>query len=162
MSRWLRGVAPAAVAGLVAVLAGCSAPPPPPTVVALSLAASDDVNPTASGAAAPVVVRIYQLASPSSFGNAEFFQLFNQDQQTLGTDLVKREDVVLAPGQSKQVTLQPTDQVKAIGLFAGYRDYAAVAWRTVMDVTPHKTTNVAVTVGKAGIVAKPAGGKAGS
>src|ERR1700751_670969 len=78
---------------------------------------------TADGAGAPVVVRIYQLASPSAFGNAEFFQLFNQDQATLSADLVKRDDIVLAPGQSKQVTLQPTDQVKAIGLLAAYRAY---------------------------------------
>ena len=163
MSRWLRGVVLAALAVQTAALAGCGGPPPPPpTVITLSLSATNDVNPTEAGAGAPVVVRIYQLASPSAFGNAEFFQLFNQDQATLSADLVKRDDIVLAPGQSKQVTLQPTDQVKAIGLLAAYRAYASATWRTVVDVTPHKTTQVTVTVGRTGIVVKQAAAKGGS
>ena len=75
---------------------------------------------------------------------------------------MKRDDIVVAPGQSKQVTLQPTDQVKAIGLLAAYRAYASATWRTVVDVTPHKTTQVTVTVGRTGIVVKQAAAKGGS
>ena len=79
--------------------AGCSAPPPPPpTQVNLTLSATADVNPTTSGQAAPVVVRVYQLASTSGFEGAEFFPLFNQDQSVLKTDLVKKDEFLLSPG----------------------------------------------------------------
>ena len=111
MGRWLRGLV---AFGLAAILAGCAAPPPPPppTVVKLTLTASADVNPDPTGAAAPVVVRVYQLGSTSGFDAAEFFQIFNQDQATLKTDLIKRDDFLLAPGQTKTATLPPTDQVQ--------------------------------------------------
>lgn len=146
------------------VLAGCSAPPPPPTQVDLTLSAATDVNPTASGQAAPVVVRVYQLASTSGFDGAEFFPLFNQDQAVLKTDLVKKDEFLLSPGQKKTTTLMPNDQVTALGIFAAYRDFQNAKWRATVPVPAHKTTTVTVTIGHDGVVAKaePAAPKAGS
>ncbi|MBS0315776.1 MAG: type VI secretion system lipoprotein TssJ [Proteobacteria bacterium] len=147
---------------LTAALAGCSPPPPPPppTVVNLTLTATPDANPSETGQGAPVAIRVYQLASTSAFSGAEFFQLFNQDQATLGADLVKRDDLIVAPGATKTLSLTPLDTVKAIGVYAAYRDYAGATWRAMTPVVPHKTTEVTVTAGRAGItlVAKPASG----
>ena len=148
-------------AGLLAALAGCAAPPPPlpPTAVAVSLTASADVNAAAGGPGAPVQIRIYQLGSTSSFGNAEFFQLFNQDQATLGPDLIKRDDIILAPGQTTSTTLSPTDPVKAIGVFAAYRNFQQATWRATAPVVAHQTTTLSVAAGHDGITvtASPAG-----
>jgi type VI secretion system protein VasD len=158
MSRSLRGLL---ALGLLAALVGCAAPPPPPpppTTVVLTLTATATANPDPAGQGAPVVIRVYQLASSAAFGNAEFFDLYNQDAATLKTDLVKRDDVVLAPGQSKTVTLTPTDQVKSIGVFAGYRDYSHATWRAAADVPPHKSTKLTVTAGKTGIAIAPTAG----
>jgi type VI secretion system protein VasD len=160
MARWL-GVALGV--SLTAALAACAPPPPPPTVVALTLTATTDVNPTPSGQAAPVVLRVYQLASTAGFNSAQFFDLFNQDQATLKTDLIKRDDVTLAPGQTRTLTLTPSDQVTSIGVFAGYRDYQNARWRVSFDVTPHKTGKVTVTAGRAGLaVNPPPAGQSGS
>jgi type VI secretion system protein VasD len=132
-------------------------------VVELNLAASADVNPTPTGEAAPVVVRVYQLASTSGFEKAEFFQLFNQDEAVLKSDLVKKDEFLLSPGQKKSTTLSPTDQVKALGVLAAYRDFQKTKWRATTPVPPHKTTTVDVTVDKGGVTAKPkAPSKAGS
>lgn len=144
-----------------ALLAGCGAPPPPPpppTTIALTLAATPDANPTVAGQGAPVQLRVYQLASTSAFMGAEFFQILNQDQATLGADLLKRDDVIVAPGASQTMTLTPLDTVKAIGVFAAYRDYGPVVWRVTMPVAPHKTTTVTVTAGKAGLTLPPPSG----
>ncbi len=108
-------------------------------------------RPDESGQGAPVVVRIYQLGSTASFSNAEFFPLFNSDSEILKSDLLKRDDYILAPGQTKTTTLMPTDTVKALGVFAGYRDYHHATWRGSADVAPHKTTRVKVTAGASGI-----------
>jgi type VI secretion system protein VasD len=155
------GLGAALGVGLLATLDGCGAPPPPPppTVVMLKLTASQDVNADTAGQGAPVQIRVYQLGSASSFGNAEFFQLFNQDQTTLGADLVKRDDFTLAPGQSKTSTLSPTDQVKVLGVFGAYRDFQQVTWRATTEIPPHKTTTITVTAGHGGVtvVAAPAG-----
>jgi len=58
-------------------LVGCGGPPPPPppTVAALTMTAAADINPDAGGNAAPVTVRVYQLASTAAFEHAGFFQL---------------------------------------------------------------------------------------
>ncbi|HSU05904.1 MAG TPA: type VI secretion system lipoprotein TssJ [Acetobacteraceae bacterium] len=151
MTKWVHVVSALL---LLTGFAGCSAPPPPPTEVDLSLSASADVNPTASGEAAPIVVRVYQLASTSGFEGAEFFQLFNQDQAVLKTDLVKKDEFVLAPGQKKTTTLMPTDQVTALGILAAYRDFQHEKWRATVPVPAHKTTVVTATIGHDGVVAK--------
>jgi type VI secretion system protein VasD len=133
-------------------LAGCTPPPPPPTIVNLVLAASADVNPTASGVAAPLELRVYQLASESGFSNAGFFQLFNQDRATLGADLIKSDSFILAPGQTKTATLTPTDAVKSIGVFAAYRNYQQATWRGSVAATAHKTTGIDVVAGRDAVV----------
>ena len=152
----LRLGAPVGLA-LATLLAACSSapPPPPPTQVVLALAATPDVNPAPNGQGAPVVLRVYQLASTTAFKGAEFFDLFNQDQATLKTDLVKRDDVTLAPGQSKTLTLSPTDPTKAVGVFAAYRDYTKAVWRVSADIPAHKTTKLTVQAGSAGLTLGP-------
>ena len=143
----------------VIALTSCAAPPPPPppTVVKISLAAASDANPGPDGQGAPVTLRVYQLASSAGFGNAEFFPLYNADAATLGADLLKRDDVVLAPGQTRDLTLMPRDDVKFLGVFAGLRDYQGAQWRGAVDVAPHQTTLVTVTASRNGVslVAKP-------
>ena len=146
---------PFIILGVLTAVAACSAPPPPPTVVQLTLTATPDVNPSPSGQGAPLVVRVYQLGSTSAFTGAEFFPLFNQDQATLGTDLVKRDELTLVPGQTKTLTLTPTEPVKAIGVFAAYRDFRHATWRGSADVPPHQTTKVTVQAAGDGISVKP-------
>jgi type VI secretion system protein VasD len=146
--RWIV----AGLLGLAAVVSACGGPPPPPpTVVNLTLKTTPDANPTSSGEGAPLAIRVYQLASPANFNNAEFFALYNDDAGALKTDLVRREDFLLPPGQSKPDTITPTDQVKAIGVFAGYRDFQQATWRATADVPAHKTTTMTVVAGPDGI-----------
>jgi type VI secretion system protein VasD len=144
----------AVLVAIVFGLAGCSPPPPPPTVVNLSLAADQDVNPGPGGLGAPLQVRIYQLSSDAAFSGAEFFQLFSQDQATLKSDLVKQDQYILAPGQTKTATLNPMDNVTAIGIFAAYRNFQGAKWRAVVNVTPHQTTKVTVQAGAKGLTVK--------
>jgi type VI secretion system protein VasD len=135
-------------------LAGCGAPPPPPpppTVVNLTLKTLPGVNPGPDGQAAPVSVRVYQLETAAGFNNAEFFPLYNTDAAVLGQDLVKREEFVLAPATAKTETIMPKDQVKSLGVFAGFRAFQNLPWRGSADIPPNKTTNVTVTVGPAGV-----------
>ncbi len=160
--RLMRWIHRAAALALLAAAGGCSAPPPPPTVVDLTVSATADVNPTAAGQAAPIVVRVYQLASSTGFEQAEFFQLFNQDQAYLKTDLVKRDDFLLTPGQTKTATLSPTDPVKALGVLAAYRDFQHATWRATVPVPAHQTTKVTVTAGHDAVVVKAEAVKAGS
>lgn len=142
--------------GLLAAVVGLSAcssppPPPPPTVVSLSLTTAPDTNPNAAGQGAPVIIRVYQLSSAAGFEKAEFFRLLNQDTATLGSDVVKKDEFLLPPGSSKTVKLDPGPTVKAIGVFAAYRDFGHVNWRGVAEIPEHKTTDVSVKADAKGI-----------
>jgi len=157
------------VTGCAALLAACGGPPPPPpTIVNVNVQALAGVNPAPDGTAAPVTLRLYQLATAANFGNAEFFALYNQDATVLGQDLVQREDVVLAPGATKTETIKPKDQVKAFAVLAALRDFQHANWRGSVDVPANQTTDVTITVGPKGVAItaapakppppKPAGG----
>ncbi len=141
---------------VLAALAGCGGPPPPPppTVVNITMAAAATANPTPEGQGAPLALRIYQLGSQAGLNNAEFFPLYNSDATTLGPDLAKRDDFILAPGQTKTTTLTPRDDVKSIGVFAAYRDFQHATWRAAADIPAHQTTNITVSAGHDGITLK--------
>jgi type VI secretion system protein VasD len=158
MGRWHKHAAGMSLSTslMAAALAGCAGPPPPPppTVVNITLKADASVNPTPQGQGAPVSMRIYQLGSAVNFGSAEFFPLYKDDATILKTDLIKREDLTLAPGQTKTDKLTPDSPVKAIGFFAGYRDFQQADWRGSAEIPPHQTTNITVTAGRSGITVK--------
>ena len=144
---------------LLAAAACGGPPPPPPTLLNAAVTVAADANAGPEGTGAPVSLRIYQLVSPAGFEGAQFFPLFNGDAAVLKDDLVKRDDLLLAPGQSKALTLSPPDRAKAIGVFAAYRDYESVAWRAVAAIPANQTSTVTVTAGKAGLSIKIAPAK---
>ena len=144
--------------GLAAVallaLSNCAAPPPPPpppTVVKLQLQTTSDANGVAGAVGAPLVIRVYQLASGSAFQGAEFFPLYKADAATLGPDLIKKDEVLMAPSSTKAMTLTPPDAVHTLGVFAAYGSYAGAIWRVVGDIPAHQTTNVTVTADSVGL-----------
>jgi type VI secretion system protein VasD len=152
----------AATASALLLASGCSSPPPPPpppTVVNVQASATATANATPQGQGAPVIIRIYQLASKSSFEGAQFFPIFNQDSATLGPDLVKKDEFLLAPGASKSITLAPPDNVHAIGVFAAYRDFQNVTWRADADIATHQTTTITLTADRGGIKVQAASTK---
>ena len=128
----------------------------------MRISAAGDVNATPEGQGAPVVIRIYQLASKSAFEGAEFRRLYNADTTTLGGDLIKKDELLLIPGTSKSITLMPSEAVHALGVFAGYRDFQNATWRADSDLPAHQTTAVTVTAERdriklAAAPAKPGG-----
>ncbi len=121
--------------------------------VEVRLTAAAGANASASGQGAPVVVRIYQLGSTAAFDKAEFFRLLNADAATLGADLIAKDEVLVAPGATRQQSLVLTDKVRAIGLFAAFRDFPRKAWRLAVPVPAGSAATVPVAVTAAGLAA---------
>lgn len=131
-------------------LLGCAAdapvqpPPPPPTIVNLQIGTSADLNADSNGNGAPVMLRIYELREPSSFNTADFFALFNDEKATLAADLARKQELLLQPGESKALSLNPGDDVQAIGLFAAFRQLDTARWRAGVTVKAHQTQTIHV------------------
>ena len=124
------------------------APPPPP--VTLELTANADVNPDASGRPSPIVVRIFQLGGDTAFMAAEFLALYDEEQKTLGSDLIgKSQEFTVRPGETLPVPVQVAVEARFLGAMAGYRDYRHATWRLVVPA-PIKRSSV-LSVGRAGL-----------
>lgn len=122
------------------LLAGCSGkkPPEPPKPAKLELAivAAPDLNPDANGRASPLVVRIYALRSLTEFEKADFFALYEKDEQILAADLAKREELVLKPGQTITQPREYAPDVQFIAVMAAYRNVERSTWRASTRIAP--------------------------
>jgi type VI secretion system protein VasD len=139
--RWL-------LLGLVVgpLVSACGSKPPPPTIVQLTVKAAPNINPDAENRASPVVLRAYQLVATDGFDKADFFQLYDKDAATLGAGLADRQEIALAPGETKTVTLEFKPNAKFLGIIAAFRSIDRATWRADAPVPPNQTTSLTATV----------------
>jgi type VI secretion system protein VasD len=159
--RWI--LAAAVLLAAVGGLAACVAPQQPdPTVVRLTVTASPDVNPDPQGRPSPVTVHVYRLTSPTAFSQADFFQLVEQEQATLGPELLGSDQVVVTPGGSQTVMREFEPQGRFIGVVAAFRDIDAASWRAYAPVPQNQTTPMTATVDALSVTLSPGEPGAGS
>ena len=150
------GRRPFMVAALAPVLAlgSCApAPPPPipPTIAYVQINTTSDVNSSPGAPGAPIALRVYQLASPDAFSGAEFYPLYNADKAALGADLLKKDEMIMKPLDTKSMILTPSDQVKTLAVFGAYASFGTVIWRVAADIPAHQTTTFTLTASSAGL-----------
>ena len=132
----------AALAPAGAVLSGCGVvstlnrPTETPTAIppaVIEIMAERSLNPDVDGMPKPVLLRIYELRTPVSFERASFFDLLDKDENQLGGDLVRREEILIAPGERRIIERKGNPDVRVFGFFAGYRDLERSTWRASVD-----------------------------
>lgn len=133
-------------------LTGCGGP----AAIRADIVAGADVNPDARGRPSPVVVKVFELKSLAAFETADFFSLFEKDKETLGGELLARDELSLAPGGKQALTREVKPETRYLGVVAGYRDLERATWRAAVPVPPKKTTSIVVRLEsrKVSIVAK--------
>lgn len=121
------------------VLAGCAGPrasmPAPYTVV---ITAEEGLNPDRNGKPAPVQVKVYRLRGMSAFGSADFFTLYEKDDQILASELVSKETITLQPGEAKVLLGKASGDERLLGVFVAYRDLDKAVWRGVAPLPAPK------------------------
>ncbi len=139
-----------------ALLAACGTKPPPPpkpTLVNGSIKASAGLNPSVTGRASPLQVRVYELKAPAAFNAADFMALFQGDQAALGGDMVGREEMTLQPGESRPHNKTLSPETRFVGVVGFYRALERANWRTVVAIQPNQTQQLAINVGDLAISA---------
>ena len=92
-------------AGVVFFLVGCAGPQPSiPAPYTVLITADSALNPDRNGKPAPVQVKIFRLRSVNAFSGADFFSLYEKDEQILATDLLSKDVFTLQPGEAKTLT----------------------------------------------------------
>jgi type VI secretion system protein VasD len=132
---------------LAGLLAGCGGgsssvqapaetgpPAPVPTTLVLDIETSPQLNLNTDGTAAPLLVRIYELADSGRFANSGFFQLLDDDGAVLGTDLMGRDEIRFTPGETRIIPMDLGKKTTAVGIFAAYRSTDGQRWRDTIDI----------------------------
>ena len=126
----------------IALTGGCGSSPP---LVQGSIKAERTTNPDLSGRPSPIVVRVYELKSLAAFGSADFFSLFEKESETLGSDLVGREEYALGPAETRPYRRQLQPDTKFIGVVAAFRDLENSRWRQATPVLAKR--DITLTIG---------------
>ncbi len=144
----------AGVAVLALLLAGCrgSRPAPAdegPLPVRLSIAGTSDLNSAASenGAAQSVRVRVYELTEDASFRTVTLETFWRDEAAALAGELVGSQQVLLYPGATETVEIQPGPSTRFIGVAANFRLPDPQHWRQVYPVESLRGRTVHVVVG---------------
>ena len=127
------------------LLARCSSPPPP-AVLTLTLLGSADQNPDPSGHPTSVAVHLYQLTATAKFERADVFALTEHEQQTLGTDDLGSEELVLQPGETRTITRDLKPNAQFIGVAVLFRDIDRAQWRGMAPVAASGPSRHALTI----------------
>lgn len=154
----------AALATTLATLGACGGkppkpePPPAPKAPAqlrVDVAATSSANRGPSGQALPIVVRVYELKAQGAFSGADFFSLYDRESETLGAELIAREELTLAPGQSAQIRKPLNPETRYLGVLGAFRDIDRAVWRGLVPLTSGTDNDLEVGVDAAAIRIQP-------
>jgi type VI secretion system protein VasD len=128
-------------------VAGCGGPPAP-AVVELAVRASPDVNPNPAGTPVSVAVRLYSLMGRGRFMSADAYALMDRDKATLGDESAGSEEIVVRPGETRNMTLAPKPGVRYLGAAVLFREIDRAQWRAVAPIATIGLTRLALTISR--------------
>jgi len=131
IAAWLGAIA-------VWLISGCATTQQPelPVPVEISMAASESLNPTETGRASPVLLRIFELSASTFFQSADFFTLLGELGEAQHAEVVEIHEFTLMPGEIRVLRRRTDLATRFLGVAAGYRDLESSAWRALAVVPP--------------------------
>jgi type VI secretion system protein VasD len=133
--------------GAALMLAGCN---PGPGALTVSAQGTPGMNPGPDGSDRPLTLSILQLKGSAAFDGADFYAL-QDPASALGADLLKADQIVLAPGASASKVIGLEQGVSVIGVVAGYRDPAGKVFRAKTAAPAKGNAGIVVKVGPSGL-----------
>jgi type VI secretion system VasD/TssJ family lipoprotein len=109
----------------------------------LEIRAEAKLNTDRAQAPAPLALRIYQLRDGEAFKRASFDNLYDQDEPTLGAALVRREELHLRPGETRNLEVLLGEDARFVGVLAAFRELAGSQWRTLLPIPAEASLPIA-------------------
>lgn len=129
----------------IGTFGACATAPP---LLQGTIKAAASTNPDARGRPSPIVLRVYELRALGAFNNADFFSLFDKETETLGAELVGREEYTVEPSETKPYQRQLQPDTKFIGVAAAFRDLENSRWRQTAAVPASREVTLTVGIDK--------------
>ncbi|OEE66107.1 type VI secretion system-associated lipoprotein [Enterovibrio norvegicus FF-33] len=90
----------------------------------IDIRAESNINPNVDNLPSPVEIRIYQLADSEAFNQADFIQLYNDDQGALKAGLLsKRYLPSVMPGETRREVILANAETKFVGVIVAFANY---------------------------------------
>ncbi len=105
-------------------------------VVSAAVISSEHINPTDSGKPRPVQLRLYQLKNDVGFRNASFEDVWKNDEEQLGEDMLDRQEFPVYPNARKEVDFERNPEAQYIVAAALFRSPKGKQWFTAFELPP--------------------------
>lgn len=135
---------------IATLFSGCSSAKKPYQLT-MMYQAVEHLNPDIEGKAAPLVVILYQLKSPTKFQEAEFFSLYTDSTKVLGKNLLDKREIEIQPNQNITEVQNLCSETAYLGVVAGYRDITNAKWKSIFKVSGEKSITMKLVLGMLGI-----------
>lgn len=117
------------------------------TRIDAEIKAAPGVNPDSNGRPSPIVVRLYELRAIGMFEGADFFSLYESENEALGADLLGREELELQPGDTQMLKRITAKDTQYIGVVGAYRGLDEAQWRVTFKIRPERMNKINIEVG---------------
>ena len=129
--------------------------PPEPPIIDAMIEASIFLNPDELGNPSPLLVRIYELSDNAEFNAARFFTLYDEDTTLLGSALKAKKEMMILPGEKKELKQELNPETRYLGIIGAYRDIDHAIWRALVNTPLDETTSVIIRIEKLKIYITP-------
>ena len=94
-----------------------------------------DINPDDNGKPAPLFIRLYELKSNKMFEKADFIDLYERDEETLGGDFLSKVSLKpFTPGQDRKEKMVVSPDAQYVALFAEFLRYKGSSYKAIFPV----------------------------
>jgi type VI secretion system VasD/TssJ family lipoprotein len=100
----------------------------------LLVQAQRSLNTDARNVSASLALRVYVLRDASGFEKASFDSLYDDDEATLGSNVLVRESLHLRPGEARELALELSGDARAVAVFGAFREIEHSQWRAILPL----------------------------
>jgi len=117
-----------------------------PDTMDIVITSSVDVNPDGRGEASPIVVLLYELKTPSNFESAAFSNLYADESQVLGDDLLHREKFHLPVSGQATYKTEISSDTHFLAVVAAYRNLNHSSWKAYVPIVSGENIKLLIRV----------------
>lgn len=93
----------------------------------------------------PVSIHVYQLKDPKKFNEANYFQITDDPDKTLGADFLSpMTSFMVSPNQKREFSVKLNSDTKYFGLIAAFQSIDNSKWKVVVPLEGNHKKNITI------------------
>ncbi len=117
------------------------------TDLTLTFKVESDINPDENKRPSPLIVRMYELKSNKLFNKADFIDIYEQDEATLGADFIAVQKLKrLKPGEDRENSFVLDEKTRFVALYAEFFNYKNARYKVIIPVVQHDVIGTTINI----------------